>query len=83
MAITKDDREIIRLIANEVANEVASKFAESQRETMSMMISHHQETCPHGRKLLESKWFLAGVCCVVVILTAGGSALGTMLMKIL
>jgi len=79
MSLTKDDRDVVELIATKVAE----KFGEAQARSMEMMLNHHQETCPHGRQLLESKWVLIGIGFALVLLTTGSSALGGLLLKIL
>lgn len=82
MSLTKDDRDIVALIAKEVAQEVSKEFAAAQTQAMNALIDHHKDTCPHGRKLLESKWFLAGIGAVLTLLSAGGSAIGSIITKL-
>jgi hypothetical protein len=79
MALTDQDRESIELIATRIAE----KFAAVQAKGMQELIRLHEENCPTGRKLLESKRFLAGIAAAYVMLTAGGSALGTVILKLL
>ncbi|MEN6336642.1 MAG: hypothetical protein ABFE13_06230 [Phycisphaerales bacterium] len=90
MALTEQDRDTIKLLAFEIGerfaesqSEALEKMAESQRQAVQMMIENHQATCPHGRKLLESRWFLAGVAAVFLVVTTGGSLLGGWILKVL
>jgi hypothetical protein len=70
-------------IAKEVAEKIAKEFAKAQGQAMAQMIAHHQETCPHGRQLFGSKRFLLGLLVGLGLLTAGGSALGSVFIKLL
>ncbi|MEN6333780.1 MAG: hypothetical protein ABFE01_05925 [Phycisphaerales bacterium] len=90
MPLTEQDRDTIKLLAFEIGerfaesqSEALEKMAESQRKAVELMIEHHQATCPHGRKLLESRWFLAGVAAVFLCVTTGGSLLGGWILKVL
>lgn len=79
MSLTKDDRDIVELIATKVAE----KFGEAQSNAMQVLIEHHQSTCPHGRQLFASKKFVLGMMVGLGALSAGGSAVGSVLMKVL
>lgn len=90
MALTEQDRETIKLLAFEIGerfaeaqSEALEKMGDSQRQAVTAMLEHHQATCPHGRRLLESGWFMAGAAAVFVLLSAGGSALGAWFLKVL
>lgn len=89
MALTEQDRDTIKLLATEIGerfaesqSEALEKMAANQRQAVADMLDHHQATCPHGRRLLESRWFVAGVAAVFLAVTTGGSVLGGWLLKL-
>ena len=47
MALSKGDTAILKEVARELIKEV---------------LAQHIESCPYGRSLLVSKWFLIGLC---------------------
>ncbi len=90
MAITDQDRDSIELIATRVGEtfhasqmEMVEKMLDGQMTAVQRMIEHHQTACPHGRRLLQSRFFLAGAIAGLLLVTAGGSALGSVLLKLL
>lgn len=90
MPLTEQDRDTIKLLALEIGerfaesqSEALEKMAEAQRQAVELMLENHQATCPHGRSLLESRWFLAGVAAVFLFVTTGGSLLGGWILKVL
>lgn len=83
VTLTQADQRIVAWIAREIAEELGEKLAAAQTKAMAQMIAHHQETCPHGRQLFGSKRFLLGLLVGLGLLTAGGSAVGSVLMKLL
>jgi hypothetical protein len=70
VALTDQDRETIELIASRVAE----KFSESQAAAVQAMIDHHRDTCPHGRRLRDTRFFVIGGICVVLILVKDAAA---------
>jgi len=61
MPLSENDKEWVKLIAREIA------FAVNKA-----VIIEHIKSCPHGKALLMSKWFLIGICLGPGII--GGSA---------
>lgn len=82
MALTQGDKDTIRVIASEIAVEIGEKVAEALRRNVEQMIALHQATCPAGRGVVASKWVLVGIGVALMLLTAGGSALGDLLMRL-
>lgn len=64
MALSQDDKDWVKLISREVAFQVNKE-----------VIASHIKSCPHGKTLLASKWFLMGVC-IGSGFAGGGLALG-------
>jgi hypothetical protein len=75
MALSEQDRDTIKLIAIE--------FGTEQMNAVQALIAHHQAECPYGQKLAESKRFIAGVVVGIFLLTTGGGAAGSILVKLL
>ena len=59
MSLSEGDKDTCREIAREIITEV---------------IKYHIESCPHGKTLMASKWFLVGIC-IGSGLAGGGVAL--------
>lgn len=72
MPLSEQDRETIELIA--------TRISEKQLAAVEALIEQHRATCPYGRQLLGSRWLLVGL---IVGLSAGGSALGNILIQLL
>ncbi len=51
MTLSDQDREWVKAIASDIAREV-------NRE----VVLEHIKSCPHGKSLMASKCFMAGVC---------------------
>ena len=86
MALTEQDRDSIRFLATEIGEKfheaqalAMEKMAVQQRQAVEALIEHHQAVCPHGRRVMESKWFIAGALGVLTLLTTVGSLLGGIL----
>jgi hypothetical protein len=83
MAMTQQDREMVELIAREVACEVGKELGRAQTAAVAQMLELHTASCPHGRRLLESRWFLAGIAALGLVVCGGGSALGQIVLRLL
>ena len=69
MTLSAQDRELIRLIVEEVLT-----------GAMPRVIELHVQSCPHGKMLARNKAFLAGLC---VGLFGIGAGTGGLLVKVL
>lgn len=83
VTLTAADQQIVRWIAREVAESLGKEFAAAQGKAMAQMIEVHKATCPAGQQLFGSKRFVLGLLAGLGLLTAGGSALGSVLIKLL
>lgn len=52
-----------------------AEYKEIAREIIKEVLSEHIKSCPHGKSLLASKMFMAGVC-IGSGFAGGGLALG-------
>jgi len=72
MSLTEQDREYIREVAINSATEVSERIIEH-------MLKWHTEACPHGKKILASKWCFLGACLGSGV---GGGGLAAVLVKV-
>ena len=61
MALTSQDKELIKLQAREIAFEVSKE-----------VLAAHIKMCPHGKALLVSKWLLVGILAGTSLIGGGG-----------
>ncbi len=64
MALTKEDKDWIKLLARDVAFKVNKE-----------VLVTHIASCPHGQKMVVGKWLIVGIfvgCAVASGLGAGG-----------
>ena len=83
VTLTQADQQIVRWIAKEVADSLGKEIAAAQGEAMAQMIELHKATCQTSQQWFGSKRFLVGLLVGLGALTAGGSALGSALIKLL
>ncbi len=70
MALTDDDLERIELKIRKVFDEREAK-----------LVKQHINDCPYGKFLNNSKAFVAGICCLAVILVSGVGVIVTKYIK--
>jgi hypothetical protein len=83
VTLTPADQQIVRWIAKEVAESLGKEFAAAQGKAMAQMIELHKATCVTSQQWFGSRRFLLGLLVGLGLLTAGGSALGSVLIKLL
>lgn len=80
MALTTDDRETVRLIANEIAGQFAREMAASQKEAIAEAIRAHRDTCSVVRDIFGVKRMIVGALLVFGV-TGGGGAAGALIVR--
>lgn len=83
MALTAEDHEVVRLIANEVASAVGKEMAAAQRAVTKELIEQHAAACPVKLTLYGSKRLLVGIGMGMAASAGGGGVLGAMIGKLL